>query len=303
MTKALCWEGRLPFLIPNPDVDRVVPEEVSSGLTERERRALAYWIQRGWLRPAGDGLLPSSPISFLEAAESVYRLVSDRGGALWAEAVVVGREQQELLIVRDEEDSRVPLATRRYLYRQVEGSTYFTPAVRLFPGDRIRYHQGPDGIDLLVLLTHRTGFDRSSRFYRWTVRKSSEELSRSINGRERVGRLLDLKPKRYGKSGRVAELEIVGTEQVKLIKGLAIRRWLGLRENLFYIDKQTDPHGAVKSWVFTGGGWGHGVGLCQVGAYGMASAGYSYREILGHFYAGTEVQKLQEPQELEQQVR
>ena len=303
MTKALCWEGRLPFLIPKPDVDRMVPEEVSSGLTDRERRALAYWIQQGWLRPAGDGLRPSGPISFLEASESVYRLVSDRGGALLAEAVVMGREEQELLLVRDEEDTRVPLATHRYLYRQVEGRTYFTPVVHLFPGDRVGYHQGPDGIDLLVLLNHRTGFGRSSRFYRWTVRKNTEELSRSINGRERVGRLLDLKPKRYGKSGRVVELEIVGTEQVKLIKGLAIRRWLGLRENLFYVDKQTDESGIVKAWIFTGGGWGHGVGLCQVGAYGMASAGYSYREILGHYYPGTEIQKLEALREPEEQQR
>ena len=303
MTKALCWEGRLPFLIPNSDVDRMVPAELSSGLSARERRSLAYWIQQGWLRPAGDGLRPSGPISFLEASESVYRLLSDRRGSLLTEAVVMGGDEQELWLVRDEKNARVPLAAHRYLYRQVEGSTYYTPVVRLFPGDRVRYHQGPDGIDLLVLLTARTGFDRSSRFYRWTVRKSSEELSRAINGRESVGQLLDLKPKRYGKSGRVVELEIVGTEQVKLIKGLAIRRWLGLRENLFYIDRQTGSGGSAEAWIFTGGGWGHGVGLCQVGAYGMASAGYGYREILGHYYPGTEIQKLEALREPEEQQR
>ncbi len=122
------------------------------------------------------------------------------------------------------------------------------------------------------------------------MRKTNDELSRSINARqEGLGRILDLKPKRYGKSGRVAELEILGVESSLVLEGLDIRRWLGLRENLFYVDRQHDPSGDVMAWVFTGGGWGHGVGLCQVGAYGMASAGYTYEEILLHYYTGTEL--------------
>jgi stage II sporulation protein D len=121
-----------------------------------------------------------------------------------------------------------------------------------------------------------------------------EELSQTVNKREHLGQIVDLRPKRYGKSGRVVELEIVGTDDIKLVKGLAIRRWLGLRENLFFVDKQLAPDGTVAAWVFTGGGWGHGVGLCQVGAYGMASAGYSYREILEHYYLGTEIRKVGE---------
>ena len=112
----------------------------------------------------------------------------------------------------------------------------------------------------------------------------------SIDARqEGMGRILDLKPKRYGKSGRVVELEVIGIESSLVLKGLDIRRRLGLRENLFYIDRQRDSKGDVIAWVFTGGGWGHGVGLCQVGAYGMGSAGYTYEEILLHYYNGTEL--------------
>ncbi len=209
-------------------------------------------------------------------------------------------EQQDLVLSVDEVEQRAPLASERFLYRQVEGRSFYTPALRLLPGDRVRYHQGPSGIDILVLLSSRTSFGRSSRFYRWMVRKDQEELSRTVNGRERIGQVLDLRPKRFGKSGRVVELEIVGTEQTKLVKGLAIRRWLGLRENLFYIDKQLSREGSPSAWVFTGGGWGHGVGLCQVGAFGMASAGYTYREILGHYYPGTQIRRLEELGEREQ---
>jgi stage II sporulation protein D len=151
------------------------------------------------------------------------------------------------------------------------------------------YHKGVQGIDLIILLSYRMSFDRSSRYFRWTIRKTADELTRAVNGREALGRVVELRPMRYGKSGRVVELTIVGTDASKTLNGLAIRRWLGVRENLFYIDRQLDEDENVVAWVFTGGGWGHGVGLCQVGAYGMAAAGLSYRDILSHYYSGTNI--------------
>ncbi len=87
----------------------------------------------------------------------------------------------------------------------------------------------------------------------------------------------------------MAELEVVGTEGSTALTGLGIRRGLGIRENLFFVDRQLGPDSQVTAWVFTGRGWGHGVGLCQVGAYGMAAAGYDYREILAHYYLGTTI--------------
>ena len=106
-----------------------------------------------------------------------------------------------------------------------------------------------------------------------------------------MGDVVDLRPKRYGRSGRIVELEIVGTGDSLDLRGLEVRRALGIRENLFFIDRQRAPDGTVEGWVFTGRGWGHGVGMCQVGAYGMAAAGYGYRQILSHYYAGTEISR------------
>jgi stage II sporulation protein D len=108
---------------------------------------------------------------------------------------------------------------------------------------------------------------------------------------EAIGSVLELRPKRYGPSGRIAELEVVGSAASVTLRGLAIRRALGIRENLFFFDAQRRPDGSVGGWVFTGRGWGHGVGLCQVGAYGMAASGYSYRDILSHYYPGTRIDK------------
>ena len=77
-----------------------------------------------------------------------------------------------------------------------------------------------------------------------------------------------------------------GTTGDLLLKGLRVRWGLGLRENLFVIDRERSDDGAVERFVFTGKGWGHGVGLCQVGAFGMAQAGASYEGIIRHYYTG-----------------
>jgi stage II sporulation protein D len=140
-----------------------------------------------------------------------------------------------------------------------------------------------------VLQSRGGSYDRSSRFSRWVERKTSEELTAGINQEASVGSVTELRPIRYGRSGRLAELEVVGARGSVVLTGLAIRRSLGIRENFFFIDRQLAPDGQVAAWVFSGRGWGHGVGLCQVGAYGMAAAGHSYQEILAHYYTGAQV--------------
>jgi stage II sporulation protein D len=193
----------------------------------------------------------------------------------------------------DDETNRVAsyLAPVRYLFRRVGEATFYAPELALLPNDPVLFHLGDEGVDLLVLLSEGGSFDRSSRFSHWVVRKSSSELTKEVNARVEVGDVVDLRPKRYGRSGRVVELEIVGTRANKTVRGLAIRRALGIRENLFFLDVQRGPTGKIRGWVFTGRGWGHGVGLCQVGAYGMAAAGFGYREILSHYYPGTRLQR------------
>jgi stage II sporulation protein D len=181
----------------------------------------------------------------------------------------------------------------RYLYRELAGASHYASELTLLPNDRVRYRESGEGIDVLVLLEDGGSFDRSSRFSHWLVRKSAEELTRDVSAAvaTAVGPVVDLLPKRYGASGRVAELEVVGREGSTTLRGLAIRRALGVREDLFFFDKQTATDGTVRGWIFTGRGWGHGVGLCQVGAYGMAAAGFSYGEILSHYYPGTRIDK------------
>jgi stage II sporulation protein D len=287
---ALCWEGRLPFLLSDPDVERLVPRAETPDLDDRQRRSLAYWIRRQWLQPDPQGFVPDRVLSRGEVLGIFYRFVSGLGETPLTEANLDAMEDGALILRVEDRLEKIPLAPGCLLFRRAGENTYQAAELALQIGDPLLFHEREDGIDWLVLTASGTGFDKTSRLFRWIERKSNEDLSRSINARqEGMGRILDLRPKRYGKSGRVVELEVVGVESSLVLKGLDIRRWLGLRENLFFIDRQRSPSGDVTSWVFTGGGWGHGVGLCQVGAYGMALAGHTYEEILYHYYTGTEL--------------
>jgi SpoIID/LytB domain protein len=134
--------------------------------------------------------------------------------------------------------------------------------------------------------------DRTSRFFRWEVRMTPAEVARSMRRYGSVGVVRDILPRRIGTSGRVVDLAIVGSEGELLLKGMKVRFALGLRENLFVIDRELDDDKRVEQFVFTGKGWGHGVGLCQVGAYGMARSGSTYAQILSHYYPGTALDTL-----------
>ncbi len=132
---------------------------------------------------------------------------------------------------------------------------------------------------------------RTMDFHDWTVRYSREELSTLVHRRTGVdyGEILSLEPVERGPSGRIKYLRINGTKHSAVIgKELAIRRALSethLKSSAFEVTADGD------FFVLRGRGWGHGVGLCQIGAAVMASEGYDYRQILSHYYVGAEVEQ------------
>jgi stage II sporulation protein D len=279
------------------DAERILGEE----LPETSRIALAYAIRSGLVVPGRAGIRAGEPIARRDVIESLHALLEQRGEPILREGRIRGIAADGVILVEESTEGRgdnerqvsLSFAPVRYLYRSAAGASHYTSQMRLLPNDRVRYRTGDSGIEILVLLEDGASFDRSSRFSHWVVRKSPDELTRDVNASLQVplGKVLELRPKRYGPSGRMAELEIVGTERTETLRGLAIRRALGIRENLFFFDEQRAADGSPSGWVFTGRGWGHGVGLCQVGAYGMAAAGFSYRDILSHYYPGTRIDK------------
>ncbi|TKG97477.1 SpoIID/LytB domain-containing protein [Puteibacter caeruleilacunae] len=134
-------------------------------------------------------------------------------------------------------------------------------------------------------------------FYRWKVEYTQDELSTLIKKRSDIdfGDILDLIPMERGASGRLIRLKIVGSLRTMIIgKELQIRKTLSeshLYSSAFVVDKENGTDGVPSKFTLTGAGWGHGVGLCQIGAAVMGARGYSYNEILLHYFPGADIIK------------
>ncbi len=142
-----------------------------------------------------------------------------------------------------------------------------------------------------VLSQVLNNYDRETNdFYRWQVEYSQEELSRLVAERSGIdfGLIEELQPVERGASGRLVKLRIVGSRAVRVVgKELEIRRWLSpthLYSSAFVVDK-IERQGTI-CFLLKGAGWGHGVGLCQIGAAVMGERGCSYEDILRHYYPG-----------------
>ncbi len=136
-------------------------------------------------------------------------------------------------------------------------------------------------------------------FYRWKETLSQEKLQQLIADKLKMdlGSILDMKAVERGKSGRISKLQLIGTEKTFTIgKELEIRRTLSdshLLSSAFVVDKyDKDEMGVPQRFELIGAGWGHGVGLCQIGAAVMGEQGYHYDAILLHYYQGAEIKKL-----------
>ena len=135
-------------------------------------------------------------------------------------------------------------------------------------------------------------------FYRWQVIYSRKELEEIIRKKAGIdfGELRDLIPLKRGPSGRIYKLKIEGSKRVIVVgKELEIRRWLSvshLLSSAFVVLKTSAVDGSVENFNLIGGGWGHGVGLCQIGAAVMAAKGFKAEEILAHYFTSAEIRKL-----------
>ena len=142
-------------------------------------------------------------------------------------------------------------------------------------------------------------YDQETRdFYRWKVVYTQDQLSRLITKKSGIdfGFILELIPVARGLSSRLVKLKIVGTKKTLTIgKELEIRRTLSethLYSSSFFVEKQGDNNGIPEKFILHGAGWGHGVGLCQIGAAVMAEQGYQFDEIVTHYFKDAYLKKI-----------
>lgn len=133
--------------------------------------------------------------------------------------------------------------------------------------------------------------DRYSPVAKWQTHRSREELDTAV-GPLNIGRLEDIVVLTRGPSNRAVRVEIRGTTGGRMIEGSRLRTLLGLRDSLVYIDEERNAERELLGMSFFGGGWGHGVGMCQVGAYGMAIDGADAETILKTYYRGIELEQV-----------
>ncbi len=291
IVKSLGWEKRVQTLLLKSEKDFILQdyEQWPEGL----RDYLAYLIQSG-IFPAT--LKMKNPENSLTRSELAFYLgkVVQSYRDLTHSGIFRKLEGKTVELEEEKEIKNLGLSPDLVLLKNNSGHYVFTTQLRLLKGDRVRWIEGEGQIKLLeaVYSFHSNILDRDSIFHNWQIKKSREELERRINQFYPVGQLQDLIPQKRGHSNRVVELLVKGSDSQVLIKGFKIRRVLGLKDTLFVIDREYDKHGQISSFIFYGKGWGHGVGLCQVGAFGMAREGADYKEILKKYYHGIKIAKI-----------
>jgi len=183
-----------------------------------------------------------------------------------------------------------------FLFRHFGDNVYQMKSLALVGGEPVTFHVSTRGeVDYLEVKPANDGAsaDRFSPFTNWTTELSlgqvQARLSRSVRG---IGAVTDIRVARRGSSRRVIDLEVVGTNGIGHVRGGRIRSVLGLREQLFVIDRVYSGSDRVSSFVFIGRGWGHGVGMCQYGAYGLAKQGLNAEQILKTYYTGIDLTRL-----------
>jgi peptidoglycan hydrolase-like amidase len=287
---AMCWDERAQRLLAPGDPEYLLRVEDRADLTgEAERMAAALLISEGILSPFADNSLrPAAPVTRAQAAALLARMAEHAGAPGIVTAEFREARAGALTVDIGGTAESHPLAGDVRLFRDLDGTRVAASELSIAAGDKVRYVVQGGRVTFLEGEQSRQGAaaDKTSRVYRWEVRETPTELKAAIARYGDVGTVTDLLPRRLGISGRVVELAVTGTGGELLLKGLQVRWGLGLRENLFVVDRERDSAGAVERFVFTGKGWGHGVGLCQVGAFGMAQSGSTYDTILRHYYTG-----------------
>ena len=295
---AVFGESRAGTLLNDADADYLLAVKDAQEVPGTNRADLAMLLRDGHLSVYPDATLrPRMPLSRARVLHAIARLLEARN-LLQLQKANARPASDGQLILRSSKGKDQPLRVNpdAFLFRYLGERPYAAASVALVGGEAVTYHLAPNGqIDFLEVrpATNGAAADRFSPFANWTrglsVAQVQARLARAARG---IGPVVDLRVASRGASHRVTDLEIVGTNGTAHVRGGRIRSALGLREQLFVIDREYDENGRVTEFVFTGRGWGHGVGMCQVGAYGLAKQGWTAEQILKTYYSGIELTRL-----------
>jgi stage II sporulation protein D len=291
LIQGLDWQDRVANLLLENETDFIL--KGMEGTNGNARESIAYLVQSGIFPDADLLKWTDRPLRRGEVALYLWRVLQSHDD-LFHEGELKELDGGRIVLESAEKQESLTLLPGFYLLKNSAGKKTFLSQLFLLGGEKLKWIENEEGVRLLEVIYPQNSniLDRDSIYHSWHVRKSKERLEQRINQYYPIGRLIDLVVKSRGESNRVIELLIKGSETQAAVKGLRIRRVLGLKETLFVMEKEFDENGELSHILFTGRGWGHGVGLCQVGAFGMARAGADYKEILKKYYKGIKISKL-----------
>jgi stage II sporulation protein D len=268
------------------------------------RHAIAYLVQRKLWQPYPDNSIrPNESIRRGDALVllirwilSIHPEVLKTGLSAEPNGEIAGEySKSTFAIKRGNRTEQLRLSQDLRLFKITGDRSVPVSQLRIIGNERISYHQKQNSeVDFLEIALSASGAasDRFSPVATWqssiTRTAAADKLRPLAPG---IGELLDLKPARLGESGRVVQLQIIGSRGSATVNGYKARNALGLRDTLYTLTRSRADDGTVAAFMFDGRGWGHGVGLCQTGAVGMARAGRSFEEILKTYYTGIELRK------------
>ena len=298
LSMAMFGESRAGTLLNNADADYLLAVKDANDVPTQHRADLALLLREGYLSAYPDTTLrPRTPLPRARVLHAIARILEARNLLQLQKANARPTSDGQLILRSSRgKDQPIRINPDAFLFRHLGERPYPVSSVALVGGEQVTYHLSPNGqIDFLEVRPAANGAaaDRFSPFANWTkglsLAQVQARLARTARG---IGQIVDLRVVSRGSSHRVTDLEIVGTNGTAHVRGGRIRSVLGLREQLFVIDREYDDNGRVNEFIFTGRGWGHGVGMCQVGAYGLAKQGWSSEQILKAYYSGIELKRM-----------
>jgi peptidoglycan hydrolase-like amidase len=237
------------------------------------------------------GILPSS--GSIPLKEILFRLIDKKNAFEWQQGVLTSWDGKVMNITVNSQPKEFRLSPDAPIYQRVGDERLAMRQGSWIGGELMDFRAVLDTIQLLV---YRINFanpaaDRFSRVALWQVHKTRQELDTAFRPLN-IGGVQNMRVIGRGPSERPLSTEIMGSAGRATVRALRLRTLLGLRDSLFSFDIERNAQGEVLGMTFYGRGWGHGVGMCQVGAYGMAMDGATYDQILKKYYKGIELKKL-----------
>jgi stage II sporulation protein D len=288
--------GAADTLLSDSDISYHLSFDDAAEIPKERRADIAMLLRDGYFALNADMTMkPGRPFSRARMLRLIRQIYEKKN---WTPTLQSGTTKAsvdgKLVLKSGRTDRQLSIRPDVFLFRQFGGSLYPVREAALVGGEAVKYQLDAAGavIYLEVEPTEMpTVAENMSPFTNWSSTVSAgavqSRLSRYVRG---IGTLYDVNIKTKGYSRRAVELEIIGSNGVKTLKGGKIRSALRLKEQLFVINKRYSGS-SVSSYTFTGRGWGHGVGMCQYGAYGLAKMGVKADEIIKHYYTGVDVTK------------